>query len=246
MQSATEGLTTDVATSVCQLIVVAKEPIAGRVKTRLSPPFSPEQAAELATAAIADTLSAVMATVPRARARGFVVEPVLVLDGERGPWLDGLLEWPAPIRVIPQCTGSFDVRLAAAFDDATAGSPGSHALLVGMDTPQITVELLLDAIESLATPGTDAVLGLADDGGWWALGLRTADRSLLLGVPMSTDETGAAQHARLQSAGLSVGLLAQLRDVDSAADAMHVAALSPHSRFARTLTGLRKALLVTT
>ena len=224
-----------------QLIVVAKEPIAGRVKTRLTPPYSPEEAAELAAASIADTLNTVMTAVLLAPERGLLTEPVLALDGSAGPWLWSTCAGARDIRIIPQPAGGLDVRLAAAFGDATADRAGSSAFLIGMDTPQLTSEQLLDAMECLARPDTHAVLGLADDGGWWGLGLKRADPSLLLGVPMSTAETGRQQYLRLRSARLTVGLLPVLRDIDTASDAAHVAAAAPHSRFAATFARMAPA-----
>ncbi|WP_405982871.1 DUF2064 domain-containing protein [Streptomyces sp. NBC_00158] len=192
------------------LLVIAKEPVPGRAKTRLTPPFTPEQAAGLAEAALADTLAAVMAT-PADR-------HVLVLDGAPGPWL------PPGFEVVPQCGGGLDERLAAAFAARTG-----PALLIGMDTPQVTPELLAPALDFDAY---DAWFGPAADGGFWALGLAAADPALLLGVPMSVPETGAVQYERLRGAGLRTGLLPRLRDVDTAADAAEVAALAPGGRFA--------------
>ncbi|MET9972279.1 DUF2064 domain-containing protein [Streptomyces sp. NPDC006356] len=190
------------------LLVIAKEPRPGRVKTRLTPPFTPEEAAGLAEAALADTLQAV-AAVPAARR-------VLVLDGTPGPWL------PPRFDVGPQCAGGLDERLADAF--ARCAGP---ALLIGMDTPQVTPELL-----DVDFSDCDAWFGPAEDGGFWALGLAEPDPGLLRGVPMSTAVTGALQRERLVSAGLRVRDLPRLRDVDTAADAHAVAALAPHSRFA--------------
>ncbi|MER6270180.1 DUF2064 domain-containing protein [Streptomyces sp900105755] len=194
------------------LLVIAKEPRPGRVKTRLTPPFSPVQAAALAEASLADTLDAV-AAAPAARR-------VLVLDGEPGPWL------PPGFDVVPQCGGGLDERLADAF--AHCSGP---ALLIGMDTPQVTPALLtVDFAEC------DAYFGGAEDGGFWALGLAAPDPALLRGVPMSTPETGAVQRQRLAGAGLRVRDLPRLRDVDTAADAAAVAALVPHGRFAALLS----------
>ncbi len=224
-----------------RLLVMAKRPVAGRVKTRLCPPFSPAEAAELAAAAIADTLAAAFAAVPVAALRGYRLEPVLVLDGRPDGWLPPLLrhevDGPAQMRVVPQRGDQLDSRLAAAFEDAAFDVP---ALLIGMDTPQVTSSTLVGAIEALAAPGCDAVLGHAEDGGFWALGLRRADPALLLGVPMSTAFTGAAQESRLAAAGLRVGVLEQLCDVDTAEDSERVAALAPASRFARTLHRVRR------
>ncbi|AZM92368.1 DUF2064 domain-containing protein [Streptomyces sp. W1SF4] len=192
------------------LLVIAKAPVPGRVKTRLTPPFSPGQAAALAEAALADTLAAVAAT-PAGR-------HVLVLEGAPGRWL------PPGFEVVPQSGGSLDERLAAAF----AGCTGS-ALLIGMDTPQVTPAHLAPALEFDAY---DAWFGPAADGGFWALGLAAPDPALLLGVPMSAPDTGAVQYERLRAAGLRTGLLPRLRDVDTAADAAEVAALAPTGRFA--------------
>jgi rSAM/selenodomain-associated transferase 1 len=195
------------------LMVLAKAPVPGRVKTRFCPPCTPEQAAALAEAALADTLATVAATPVDRR--------VLVLDGEPGPWL------PASIDVVAQADGGLDERLAAAF--AAAGGP---ALLIGMDTPQVTVDLLRDAMASLRADGTDAVLGPAHDGGFWAVGLRRPDPDVFLGVSMSRPDTGARQHARLVACGHRVRFLPALTDVDDMTAAHAVADLVPGSRFA--------------
>ncbi|MGW5614008.1 TIGR04282 family arsenosugar biosynthesis glycosyltransferase [Streptomyces sp. NPDC003877] len=199
------------------LLVIAKEPRPGRVKTRLTPPFTPRQAAELAEAALADTLRAVAAAP--------AVRRLLVLDGRPGDWL------PPGFDVVPQCAGGLDERLADAFARCTG-----PALLVGMDTPQVTPELL-----TVDFGGVDAWFGPAEDGGFWALGLAEPDPGLLRGVPMSTAVTGAVQRRRLVEAGLRVRDLPRLRDVDTAADAHAVAALVPGGRFAARLAGCAAA-----
>jgi glycosyltransferase A (GT-A) superfamily protein (DUF2064 family) len=104
-----------------------------------------------------------------------------------------------------------------------------------MDTPQVTPARLAEAITLLAGDGIDAVLGPADDGGFWAVGLRRSDPSAFLGIPMSTAWTGAAQLARLEALGLRVGGLAGLQDVDTMNDAVAVAAEVPGSPFARAV-----------
>ncbi|HEY3979904.1 MAG TPA: DUF2064 domain-containing protein [Streptosporangiaceae bacterium] len=190
------------------LLVIAKQPRPGRVKTRLVPPCTPGQAAALAEAALADTLHTVLAAPARRR--------VLVLDGEPGPWL------PPGFDIVPQCGGGLDERLAGAF--AAVRGP---ALLIGMDTPQLTPGLLAVDWEA-----ADAWFGPAADGGFWALGLRVPDAALVRGVPMSTAETGTMMRARLLQAGLRVADLPCLRDVDTAADAVAVALEAPRSRFA--------------
>ena len=133
------------------LLVLAKEPVPGRVKTRLHARFSPREAAGLAACAIEDTLAAVRAS--RARRK------VLVWDGNPYPWN---LEFDS----VPQVSGTLNDRLEAAFRVHRSDESGS-VLLIGMDTPQVTAALLDTDWE-----GADAVLGLSEDGGFWAIGLR--------------------------------------------------------------------------
>lgn len=201
------------------LLVLAKVPTPGRVKTRLCPPCSPTQAAALAEAALADTLAVVGAVECRRR--------VLVLDGSPGPWL------PPGFEVIPQRGQTLDERLACAFADAGLDAEG--AVLVGMDTPQLDGPLLDRALEQLQRPDVDAVLGPTFDGGYWAIGLTTPDPSVFVGVPMSTMQTYASQLTRLDQLGLRTSILPVLRDVDEYVDAVAVAELAPTSRFARAL-----------
>jgi uncharacterized protein len=188
---------------VTHVLVMAKSPVAGRVKTRLCPPCTPAEAAAIAEAARADTLAAVAAC--RAGRR------IVALDGAPGPWL------PPGFEVIPQVDGGLDIRLAAAW--AAAGGAGVQ---IGMDTPQVTPALLDGALESLDT--TAAALGPTADGGWWAIGLRRPDARVFVGVPMSTPHTGAAQLGRLRLLGLSVSVLPALVDLDTVADLPTVAA----------------------
>lgn len=199
----------DHSLGLVQLLVLAKQPVPGRVKTRLCPPCTPAQAAELAAAALADTID-VVSTVP-------AVARTLVIDGT----------WPVPPgwRTVPQRGGQLDERLEAAFLDTRLGEDADVAgLLVGMDTPQLTVDLLAQGVAALTD--ADAALGPAEDGGWWGLALRRpSDARLLRGIATSTPQTGAQTLAALRAAGLRVRTLPVLRDVDTAADALAVAAL---------------------
>jgi rSAM/selenodomain-associated transferase 1 len=201
------------------LIVIAKAPVAGRSKTRLCPPCTPTEAATLAEAALADTLETV-AAVPAER-------HCVALEGAPGAWL------PTRFEIVPQRGEGLDERLAHAFADV-----GGPALLIGMDTPQLGASLLAAAAGLLLADGVDAVFGPAVDGGFWALGLRRPDPELLLGIPMSTGDTGRAQLARLRRRGLRVALLPRLRDVDAIADARAAAAAAPGGRFAAALNDI--------
>jgi glycosyltransferase A (GT-A) superfamily protein (DUF2064 family) len=200
------------------LLVMAKSPVPGQVKTRLCPPLTPEEAADVAAASLLDTLEAVLGTP------GAV--PVVALAGvvRREDVRDALAECV----VVPQRGQTFAERLVNAHADiARFGMP---VLQIGMDTPQVTPELLASCAEF-----DEAALGFALDGGWWALGLRDPLRaSVLRDVPMSRADTGTRTFEALQE--LRVRNLPMLSDVDTMADASAVAAQVPGSRFAATLT----------
>jgi glycosyltransferase A (GT-A) superfamily protein (DUF2064 family) len=192
------------------LVVIAKACVPGLVKTRLHPPFTLEQAAALAAASLADTL---------ATARKVSVDRrILYLEGDpAGIACEGF-------EVVLQPGGSLDERLAVIFDQLE-----EPTLLIGMDTPQV-------APEHLRWPSrTEAVLGFAQDGGFWTIGMREPRGDVIRGVTMSRSDSGATQFEALRRAGLTVELLDTLRDVDCAADAGAVAAAIPLSRFAAEL-----------
>lgn len=201
------------------LLIMAKSPVPGQVKTRLCPPLSPEEAAEVAAAALLDTVEAALATP------GAV--PVVALAGivRREDVRDALAECV----VIPQRGSTFAERLVHAHADvARFGLP---VLQIGMDTPQVTPALLASAAEF-----DEAALGFALDGGWWALGLRDPARAeVLLDVPMSRADTGVRTLTALL--GLNVRILPVLSDVDTIVDARAVAAQAPHGRFAAAVAG---------
>jgi len=204
------------------VIVMAKEPRPGRAKTRLCPPCTPEEAAAVATAALADTLHAV--------ADCGATRKVLALDGDPGPWL------PPGFEVIPQRGRDFNERLIHAWADT--GGPG---IQIGMDTPQVTaseLDGLLDRIDCGAA--RRAVLGHADDGGWWVIGWRAADpRSVFAGIPMSSSVTGQAQEHRLLAMGFDIFQADAKRDIDDVEDLCAVAGEAPDLRTAALARTLR-------
>lgn len=204
------------------VLVLAKSPRPGLVKTRLVPPLTHEEAADVAAAALADTLEAVRRCGASRR--------VLALDGPAGEWL------PEGFEVVPQRGESFAQRLQAAWSCAAGPT-----LQIGMDTPQVTAGLLDDSLCALAEPHVDAVLGPAVDGGWWALGLHRSYDRLFDGIPMSSELTGRAQATRLEQLGLRTTHLPLLRDVDTAADALAVAYEAPGGRFAGAVDRLLSA-----
>jgi len=200
------------------LVVLAKAPVPGRVKTRLCPPCTPAEAAQLAAAALQDTLDAATRCTRAGRR-------VIVLDGAPGGWL------PDSFEVIAQRGDGLAERLAAAFADV-----GEPAFLGGMDTPQLTPELLDEGLDAVAAG--DSAFGMALDGGYWGIGLRRPDPAVFAGVPMSTARTGVVQRAQMALLGLRPHVLPPLLDVDTFPDALAVAAEAPDTRFAAEVAAL--------
>ena len=219
------------------VIVLAKAPEPGRVKTRLTPPLTADQAATIAAAALDDTFRAVLAST---RSSGTVA----VFDGDPSRWL------PPEVTTIPQVDGGLDRRLAAAFGDVHALRRESM-VLIAMDTPQVTAATIDEAIDALAQPDVDAIFGPADDGGYWLIGLRALRReeqsydALFNDVPMSTDETGTAQRARLASCGWRVHDIGRLRDIDTIEDIVAVTTAFPHLGVARVWREIEHSIALT-
>lgn len=207
----------------CCLLVVAKAPVPGLAKTRLAASIGPEAAADVAAAALLDTLDAVLATPVAQRVVAFTGDLTVAARAAE------LTERLRSFRVVEQRGDDFAQRLRAAHQDSDTGLP---VLQIGMDTPQVTAQLLESCARLLLDH--DAALGLAGDGGWWALGVQNAAMAAFLAdVPMSRSDTGAQTLAGLQAMGADVVLLPELDDVDELSDVAAVrAACSPSSRFA--------------
>ncbi|SNT02369.1 TIGR04282 family arsenosugar biosynthesis glycosyltransferase [Rhodococcoides kyotonense] len=205
-------------------LVVAKAPVPGLAKTRLAATVGDDAAADIAAAALLDTLDAV--------ASADFAHCIVAMTGDLGlaARRDEIAARLASYTVVRQRGDGFAERLVHAHVDAAA--VGHPVFQIGMDTPQVTPELL-NASASLLT-GERSVLGMAEDGGWWALGIPDPSlASALLTVPMSTPDTGAATLAALCARSAEVVLLETLRDVDHASDVAAVAAVCrPGSRFA--------------
>jgi uncharacterized protein len=210
------------------LLVVAKAPIEGFAKTRLCPPASPRQAAEIAAAALLDTLDAVAATpgaVPVVATAGELADGVRTAELARA--VEGM-------SVIRQHGRDFGERLANAHADV-ADLLDLPVVQIGMDTPQVTADLFAHSAACLLAEAHDAVLGPAEDGGWWALGLRDPRvAEVLTEVPMSRPDTGSRTLHALTGAGLRTAPLQELSDVDTMRDARRVAARSG-GRFAEAV-----------
>jgi len=209
------------------VLVVAKAPVPGQAKTRLAASVGDTAAADIAAAALLDTLDAVAAAPVAAR--------VVALTGELSAASSGaeITAGLADFIVVPQRGADFAERLANAHIDAAAAFGGLPVLQIGMDTPQVTDELIGDCARELLA--ADAVLGLARDGGWWLLGVTEgAMADCLRTIPMSRSDTGAVTLAALENTGNHVSLVPTLADVDTIGDVDEVRRVcAPGSRFVR-------------
>lgn len=206
-------------------LVVAKAPVPGLAKTRLAATVGERAAADAAAAALLDTLDAVVATDVAAR--------VVALTGDLAAACrsDEIRTRLTDFIVLPQRGDDFADRLANAHADASAAVDGLPVLQIGMDTPQVSAVLLERCATALT--GTDAVLGMAADGGWWVLGIRNPrSAECLRDVPMSRSDTGAVTLRALEDTHVQVNLVDELADVDVFADVQAVQRdCSPGSRF---------------
>ena len=205
------------------LLVVAKAPVPGLAKTRIAQTIGDDAAAELAAAALLDTLDA-------AAAVGWPLVVALTGDLTQAARLEEITAALLEPTVIEQHGEGLAERLANAHVDA---DDGHGVIQVGMDTPQVTVEDFLEA-GRLVEAG-HRTIGLADDGGWWLLGLpQSADAKALIDVPMSRSDTGSLTEAALGD----VAHIAVRRDMDTWEDAVAIAAELPISRLAAVIGAL--------
>jgi hypothetical protein len=219
-------------TNSCVLIV-AKSPVPGMVKTRLCPPANYRQAAEIAASALLDTLNSVRA------ARD--AECVVALTGEleNACQATEIAEALARVTVIEQRGDTFAERLANAHADVARQFPRRPVVQIGMDTPQVNSRQLEIVVQRLNS-GASAILGPATDGGWWLLGLHDPlAGSVLRDVPMSRSNTARQTINALRGNGIAVEYTDELSDVDTMDDALTVAELIPGSRFARSVAAAK-------
>ncbi len=197
------------------LIVFAKAPRAGVVKTRLCPPFTPEEAAELYARLLTDVL---VASAELARELGLVARLAVHPPQACGEIARGA---PSLFSVVPQRGSDLGGRMAWAVREACAGG-ASRVLLRGSDSPLIDAEIVSEALEAL--DGADLVLRPDQDGGYGLVGLKRPAPGLFE-HPMSTATVLADTLANATRAGLSSRLLAPGFDVDTLADLRRLEAL---------------------
>lgn len=188
---------------------MAKAPIAGEVKTRLVPPLSSAEAAALNICFLRDMATNITAVAAERRAEGLVV--YTPLGAERA--FDGVL--PEGFDFLAQRGESLGDRLCNATDDLLKDGYRS-VCLINSDSPTLPRSVLDRAIESLARDGDRVVLGAADDGGYYLIGLKQAHRNLFDRIAWSTADVLAHTVKRAAEIGLEVEMLPRWYDVDDA------------------------------
>lgn len=184
------------------LCVFAKAPRPGAVKTRLAEVIGMDAAAHLARAFLTDTL-APLYTLSGARR-------IVALSGDPSQ----VPRRGADVEVWAQGDGDLGARMERVLERALSTS--SRALALGADSPGLPLAFISEALSSLQA--YDAVLGPADDGGFYLLGLRACPAGLLTGLPWSAPDTRERTVERLRSHRLDVSLLRSWFDVDTVAD----------------------------
>ncbi|WP_066356874.1 TIGR04282 family arsenosugar biosynthesis glycosyltransferase [Geobacter anodireducens] len=190
------------------LMVFAKRPMAGRVKTRLTPPLSPGDAAELYRRMLLD----ILATCAR------MAGVALLLFYEPGEGNGHFFAETAPGWACRAQEGDdLGARLDSAFQVAFDEGYGEVAV-IGTDSPDLPEEYVRLAFELLGRPTVDAVYGPSEDGGYYLLALKRYLPELFRHIPWSTGKVLEQSLARAEAAGVRVELLPVWYDVDTAAD----------------------------
>ena len=187
------------------LAIMTKVPRAGRVKTRLTPPLTPEQAAKLNICFLRDTAAAIAAAGEQAQGVGCYT-PL----GEEEAYRE---IFPVGFQLIAQREGSFGERLTRAVADLL--SVGFAAVcLIDSDSPTVPGSAFAEAVNLLLQPNDSVVLGPSDDGGYYLIGMKQLHREVFAGIDWSTERVLEQTKERAASAGLKLHLLANGFDID--------------------------------
>ena len=195
---------------LCALGIMTKAPRAGQVKTRLTPPLTPDEAAALNICFLRDTTAAITGAVQGDRARGIgVYTPV----GEEHVFAEIL---PLHFQLVAQRGEAFGARLAHAFEDLFALGFAS-VCLINSDSPSVPATAYRQAVNLLAQPGDRVVLGPSDDGGYYLIGLKQLHQRLFQDIAWSTERVYQQTVARAEEIGLTVEKLPTYFDIDDRA-----------------------------
>jgi len=196
-----------VLSSEAALIIFAKAPIPGQVKTRLCPPLAPDEAATLHGTMVLDTLE-------RSRNLLGFDRFLACAPSKQHPFFKAIGARQG-VHLLEQINGDLGRRMHQAFC-SVFDSGYRSAVVVGTDLPTIHAELFRQALKGLADH--DVVLGPSVDGGYYLIGLNNPAVELFSDIPWSTDGVLTSTKDKAQSLSLSVQLLTQQRDLDTLTD----------------------------
>ena len=186
---------------------MAKAPLAGQVKTRLCPPLSPEEAAELYRCFLLDKIEQV-------RSLDKASPVIAYTPADSGDLFEGL----APgFSLLPQRGVDLGARLASCLEHLLAAGNGG-ALATDSDTPTLPVPFLQRAVDLLAGQQVDVVVGPSEDGGYYLIGLRAPQPELFAEMPWSTSRVLRETTERARVRGLRLAELPPWYDVDTPGD----------------------------
>ena len=201
---------------ICAVAVMAKAPRVGEVKTRLVPPLSPEQAAALSAAFIRDIAGNILAAAESVLIHGHVAYSP---PGSEAAFA-GVL--PDRIRLLPPRGSGLGASLFLATEDLLAEGYGA-VCLVNADSPNLPTEYLVDAVRALQWTGDRVVLGPAEDGGYYLIGLKLPHRRVFEDIDWSTERVFAQTLDRAAELRLETVTLPRWYDVDDIASLRRVA-----------------------
>ncbi len=197
------------AAELCALAVMTKAPRAGQVKTRLQPPLTPEEAAQLNVCFLRDTAAAIRSALCSDAIGVGVYTPV----GSEAAYSDIM---PPEFQLLPQRGDGFGERLAFAIEDLFRCG-FSSVCLIDSDSPTVSSEIYAQAVSWLARSGDRVVLGPADDGGYYLIGLKQDHSELFDGIDWSTERVLGQTIERAKQLKIEVALLPNGYDVDDRA-----------------------------
>ena len=201
------GQPAQIPEGLCALAVMTKAPRAGRVKTRLTPPLTPEEAAALNTCFLRDTATAIAKATQNGLARGIAVYTPAGAEAAYA----GIL--PDEFELVPQRGDAFGERLVFATQDLLR--LGFNSLcLIDSDSPTVPQRAFDEAVDFLSRASDAVVLGPSDDGGYYLIGLKKLHRELFEGIDWSTEQVLEQTIERARTINLPVHLLPTWYDVD--------------------------------
>lgn len=210
------------------LIIFAKKPQAGKVKTRLSPPLSPQEAAGLYQCMLEDSLAMALSLDD--------ITPFIFFQDDAGA-ADYFAALTPGILAAPQRGNDLGERMKNAFSELLSRA-FSQVAIIGTDSPDLPPEYINEAFELLEREKTDVVFGPAEDGGYYLLALKRIREELFSELPWSSDGLLAASIARAERLGLGIDLVPQWHDIDTAADLERPTLLAATSPAQKTRTFL--------